>query len=379
MYGGNVFCGNKESSYYVWPVRAGQCGPLDYSAICLPKTGPTTCHDTVGDTITCAGTGQDGELQNGVAGPDPRFIDNGDSTVTDNLTGLEWTKDANSGGSLTWQAALDYVRTLNTGGHSDWRLPNRKELHSLVDYARHSPALPQSHPFTNVQSFDYWSSTSYALYSYYAWLVNLIGGFFNSNDKTVFFYVWPVRAGQVDNSTILTTTTTVGSTTSVPTITTTQPTTTTTQSTTTTTAGSSTTTSTGPSTTTTTQAPAGCIDKDGDGYGDNCTAGPDCDDNDSFYNKICPDCTVKVIPRARGWFLGEKEKTRRLLVIGPKGTVFDQNTPVRWETCEIAVLSKCVLFKRFMFMKVSIDGAALGKGDYRALIGTCSGKLTLVK
>jgi hypothetical protein len=59
--------------------------------------------------------------------------------------------------------------------------------------------------------------------------------------------------------------------------------------------------------------------------------------------------------------------------------VFDANTPVRWETSGIAVVSKRVLFKRLMFMKVSIDGAALAKGDYRALIGTCSGKLTLVK
>ena len=130
--------------------------------------------------------------------------------------------------------------------------------------------------------------------------------------------------------------------------------------------------------TATTTIPA-CIDKDGDGYGDNCTAGPDCDDNDSFYNEICPDCTVKVIPKALGWFLGEKEKTRRLIVIGPKGTVFDKNTPVRWETDAIAVLKKYVFFKRFMFMKVSIDGAALGKGDYRALIGNCAAKLTLVK
>jgi hypothetical protein len=77
--------------------------------------------------------------------------------------------------------------------------------------------------------------------------------------------------------------------------------------------------------------------------------------------------------------LGEKEKTRRLLVIGNKGTEFAEATPVRWETSEITVLSKRVFFNRFMFMKVSIDGAALAKGDYRALIGTCTGKLTLVK
>jgi DMSO/TMAO reductase YedYZ molybdopterin-dependent catalytic subunit len=132
-------------------------------------------------------------------------------------------------------------------------------------------------------------------------------------------------------------------------------------------------------TTSTTTAPAGCIDKDRDGYGDNCTAGPDCDDSDAFYNEVCPDCTVTIIPQSLGWFLGEKEKTRRLLVIGNKGTVFNQNTPVSWETGAIEVLSKRVLFKRFMFMKVRIDGEALARGEHRVLIGACSGKLTVVK
>ena len=62
----------------------------------LPKTGQTTCYGgTSGATvIPCTGTGQDGELQTGLAWPNPRFTDNGDQSVTDNLTGLIWTKDA---------------------------------------------------------------------------------------------------------------------------------------------------------------------------------------------------------------------------------------------------------------------------------------------
>jgi hypothetical protein len=62
--------------------------------VALPETGQTTCYDTEGDVIPCAGTGQDGDIQAGVAWPDPRFRDNGDGTVTDNLTGLMWLKDA---------------------------------------------------------------------------------------------------------------------------------------------------------------------------------------------------------------------------------------------------------------------------------------------
>ena len=56
-------------------------------------------------------------------------MDNGDGTVTDKLTGLMWIKDETK--RMTWQAALDYVKTLNTGSHTDWRLPNVEELRSF--------------------------------------------------------------------------------------------------------------------------------------------------------------------------------------------------------------------------------------------------------
>ncbi len=75
------------------------------------------------------------------------------------------------------------------------------------------------------------------------------------------------------------------------------------------------------------------------------------------------------MPVALGWFLGEKKKTRRLLVIGKRGTEFDETPRSNGSPTSIAVVSKRVFFKRFMLMKVSIDGAALDSGDYRALIG----------
>jgi hypothetical protein len=131
--------------------------------------------------------------------------------------------------------------------------------------------------------------------------------------------------------------------------------------------------------TTTTTIAASCIDNDGDGYGEGCAAGDDCNDDDAFYNEVCPNCEVKIIPGVLGWFLGEKEKTRILLVIGKRGTELDDTTPMRWESGDIAVLSQRMFFKRFMFIKVSIDGAALDKGAYRALIGTCSATLTLAR
>ncbi|MBF0593031.1 MAG: DUF1566 domain-containing protein, partial [Nitrospirae bacterium] len=101
--------------------------------VSLPQTGQTTSYYA----------GDDGALQKGVAWPNPRFTFNSDQTVTDNLTGLVWTKDAGTptvgsctGGAMTWQAALTYVACLNTAkylGYNDWRMPNVNELESLVN------------------------------------------------------------------------------------------------------------------------------------------------------------------------------------------------------------------------------------------------------
>jgi hypothetical protein len=201
---------------HAWPVRAGQCGSLGNSVICLSKTGQTKCYDTLGTEISCAGTGQDGDIQAGVAWPNPRFTDHGNGTVNDNLTGLMWTKDAKpAGNTMTWQQALDYMQTLNTGGHTDWRLPNVNELKSLVDYSPSIPDLSLGHPFTNVQFGSSWSSTSHAFSPDGAWIVHVSGGIGSNDDKSNgSYYAWPVRAGQVGPVTTtttmsLTTTTTI--------------------------------------------------------------------------------------------------------------------------------------------------------------------------
>ncbi len=76
----------------------------------------------------------------GVAWPNPRFVSGTGAEadcMTDTLTGLMWPKNGNlAGGTKTWQEALDYANGLNYCGHSDWRLPNRKELFSLVNRGR---------------------------------------------------------------------------------------------------------------------------------------------------------------------------------------------------------------------------------------------------
>jgi hypothetical protein len=177
--------------YLVWPVRtwlsSGSPAPLW-------KTGQT-------NTFTA---GDDGDLRVGIPWPDPRFTDHGDGTVTDHLTGLMWTKDSNTPGpplcnppEKTWQAALNYVGCLNTHhylGYTDWRLPNKKELFSLIDYSKTSPALPAGHPFLNNQKGYYWSSTTFSNTRDYAWFVHS-GGRAGAALKSLLnnFFIWPVR------------------------------------------------------------------------------------------------------------------------------------------------------------------------------------------
>jgi len=64
-----------------------------------------------------------------------QFVDNGDGTITDRATGLIWTK-ADSGKTMNWQEALRHAEDLEYAGHDDWRLPNVKELQTIVDYSR---------------------------------------------------------------------------------------------------------------------------------------------------------------------------------------------------------------------------------------------------
>lgn len=78
-----------------------------------------------------------------------------------------------------------------------WRLPTLQELASLVDPNNHggNPDLPPGQPFSNVQSSNYWSATTYAFYASHAWYVLFNSGAVLLDDKTNMNYVWCVRGG----------------------------------------------------------------------------------------------------------------------------------------------------------------------------------------
>ena len=149
-----------------------------------------------GTAITCANTGQDGDLQKGVTWPNPRFtVDGTGLCITDNLTGLMWVRTPDST-TRTWAIALTYADGLSLCGYTDWRLPNVNELESLINAGETNTATwLNAQGFSNVQANYYWSSTTYASSTTLGWAV-MWDGYVAADVETATLYVWPVRAGQ---------------------------------------------------------------------------------------------------------------------------------------------------------------------------------------
>jgi hypothetical protein len=182
----------------------------------LPATGQTTSY----------GTGSDGDVQ---AGGALSYTDNGDGTITDNNTGLMWEKKDNSEGihdsqaKHTWSTGTNnmdgtitttFLATLNGGGgfagHTDWRVPNRRELDSIVDLEVFNPSIaPAFHQSATctgcvditvescscTRSSFYWSSSTAQYNPEFAWVVDFSFGGTYASDKPNLGYVRAVRAG----------------------------------------------------------------------------------------------------------------------------------------------------------------------------------------
>ena len=122
------------------------------------------------------------------------FTDNGDGTITDNKTGLMWMKETASS-QMNWKEALFYCENLEYAGYSDWRLPNIKELGSIVDYSTYKPAIDTNF-FPDTMSSFYWSSTTHSFNTGDARLVHFYYGAARSRNKSTTYYVRGVRGGQ---------------------------------------------------------------------------------------------------------------------------------------------------------------------------------------
>jgi hypothetical protein len=174
-----------SSMRYVLAVRGQAVG----AAVELPRTGQTTEYTT----------GDDGDLQHGIVWPNPRFYVNAEGTIVDALTGLVWDAKANRIGG-TWDQVLDDVAGLELYGWSDWRVPNRVEMMSLLNLGQaDTTAWLTSTGFTDVQAGLYWTSTTWAGNTGSAWCVDTSSNGWPSNeDKMDTYYVLVVRGPGAD-------------------------------------------------------------------------------------------------------------------------------------------------------------------------------------
>jgi len=124
----------KADACGVWPVRGGvlkDAAPVKAIAL-VARTGQTKSY----------APGDDGDVQAGVAWPNPRFTVDGDRVI-DSLTGLMWAKNADiAGTTMSGYEAMTFCAKQELGGHKDWRLPNVKEMQSLVDFSSGLIATP---------------------------------------------------------------------------------------------------------------------------------------------------------------------------------------------------------------------------------------------
>jgi len=180
------------------------CNAALAEAQLFPATGQTTSFRA----------GDDGDIE---AGATLSYADTGNGTVIDNNTGLEWEKKSDDGTihdkdtPYTWENAFAvHVAGLNTepcfAGACDWRLPNVKELQSIVNYGTFNPAVSAEFNTNCVGGVDvengsctaasvYWSSTTIANFPSFAWFVNFFGGDVNAFGKSFDFHVRAVRGG----------------------------------------------------------------------------------------------------------------------------------------------------------------------------------------
>ena len=137
--------------------------------------------------------------------PDAHFTNNGNGTVTDAATGLMWKQCAEglsgvgcasgTASRFIWAQALRLATDANFAGYADWRLPNKNELESLVEWRCFNPAINTKY-FPNTPADLFYSASPYANNSFYAWFVHFNSGYVNHYLTFVYTFVRLVRGGQ---------------------------------------------------------------------------------------------------------------------------------------------------------------------------------------
>ncbi len=121
--------------------------------------------------------------------------------VIDKVTGLQWQDNTDIAFYPLgdWEEAINFCEnTLNLGGYTDWRMPNRNELLSIVDYGNFNPSINSVFVYTPAR--DFWSSSTYVEYKNRAWYVDFKYGKSYSIEKSDKRHVRCVRGGKADTS-----------------------------------------------------------------------------------------------------------------------------------------------------------------------------------
>lgn len=189
----------RADDFYVIPIVKQP--PATYPAP-VPETFQVGCMDESGNYRECSGTGEDYEYEAGVEWPYPRF-EAAPGGYRDRLTGLIWQANTHNG-PMKWEDALKFCNDLIVADletfsiYDDWRLPNIRELQSLINYGRSDPALPMPHPFVMYAGASFWwSSTTNDWTKDEAWYVRFGDGKVDNEVKTndSDLRAWCVRAG----------------------------------------------------------------------------------------------------------------------------------------------------------------------------------------
>ncbi len=168
--------GNSLKTVYLWFKDAGgnisdatnDSITLDLAPNMIPDTGQTTSY-----------TGTPGEDSDYTINP-PSYTDNGNATVTDNVTGLMWQQETTV---HSWSNALEYCSDLSLASYSDWRLPTIKEIQQIADYQTTHPVIDSTF-FPNTISSSFWTSNTAAWSNDYAWKFSFSNGTNSREEKT---------------------------------------------------------------------------------------------------------------------------------------------------------------------------------------------------
>ena len=177
----------------------GTVSPIQGSVYLLPDANEVHCYNNYGVQLQdCPNPGQNRAQDASYTINEPILLPNADGTVWDNNTRLRWQKE-DDGVTRTWSDARNYCDSLVLSDRSDWRLPSKRELLSIVDYSyvSHGSLLINTDIFPSTIPSYYWTSIKDGKYEDYYWKINFISGISYPQDRLTLAYTRCVQGEEL--------------------------------------------------------------------------------------------------------------------------------------------------------------------------------------